>query len=79
MPDDSLDSVLGNCAPGLAGQLQVVVAEDNLQVLHVVLAHATGKRMVWVRSCGFFMQSQKPSAGFFFRPIVGLRTPELTG
>ena len=38
--DDSLDTVLGNGASGLASLLQVVISQINLQVLNVILAHA---------------------------------------
>lgn len=41
VPDHSLDGVLGHLPAGLAGLLQVVVAQDHLQVLDVVLAHAS--------------------------------------
>ena len=46
MPDDPLDLVALDLTSGVVGALQIVVAQHDIQVLDVVLAHAETERPV---------------------------------
>ena len=59
MPNDPLDLVALDLTAGVVGALQIVVAQHDVQVLDVVLAHAETERPVSAQSV-----SEKKSNGF---------------